>query len=86
MRNFARAIDFVRIDFVAQNRLQFLQKGIALVAVFRALNWKWANPRELEQSHEEAAGKGTRFGGLAGGLGQLESGALAAGHLRSVND
>src|SRR2546430_1599376 len=73
-------------DAFLQNRLQFLQKGIALVAVFRTLNWKRANPRELEQAHEETAGKGTRFGGLAGGLGQLESGALAAGHLRGVND
>src|SRR5690349_2757403 len=56
--DFAGAIDLVGINFVEQELLQFLQKGVALIAIFHALNWKRLKPRKIRGAHEQPADKG----------------------------
>ena len=45
LRNFARAVNFVGINFFAQQRFQLFEKRVALIAVFGALNRKWMHRR-----------------------------------------
>ena len=54
-RNFARAIDLVRIDMLAQIRFELLQKWFARGAIVRALFRKGMNAAEIVATDEKIA-------------------------------
>ena len=57
LRDFAGAVDFIRINVLFQECFEALEKRIALIAVFHTLRRKWMNLRKIQPAHEEAARK-----------------------------
>jgi len=84
-RNLAGPINFIGIDFLAKERRELVEKGVALVTVFLFLRWEGPDAGEVESSHEQAADKAGCFRGFTGGLGQFQCGPLAGGHFGSVD-
>ena len=82
LRDFASAIDFVRINFFAQKGFEGAEKSVSLIAVFEALSGKaWT---EIERAQEQSAGKGRFTCDLARRFGKLQGRALAGGHFGRV--
>jgi hypothetical protein len=69
IRNFAGAIDFVRVNFFAQELFESMQKGVALIAIFRGLRRKRVDPEQVERTHEQSAGEGMFASDFAGSFG-----------------
>src|SRR5262245_18886109 len=81
-RNFAGAIDLVRLDMLAQIILKLAQEFFAGRAIFGALRWIRINPIEIVATDEEITGKTTAiFERVARRLGQLQRFALFFAHL-----
>src|SRR6266478_3958679 len=81
-RNFARAIDLVRIDVVAQIRFEFAQEIFARGAILRALRRIWINSIEIVTSDEKVAGETAAvLKRIARCFCQLERFAMAFRHL-----
>ena len=86
-RNFASAIDLIRIDMIAQITFQLLQKFFACCAIFCALRGIRVNPIEIVTADKKITGETAAiFERVARRLGQLERFALAFCHLRRVDN
>ena len=57
VRDLARAIDLIGVDLRFQIIAEALQEGVALIAIFRALDGKRLQRLKLEAAHEETADK-----------------------------
>ncbi len=87
LRDFAGAVDFIRINALFQKCFELLEKRSAVVAVFCALGRKRMNLREIKTADEKAARETLfRLRGLACRFGELERFALRGRHFRSVDD
>src|SRR3954470_12291146 len=65
LRNFAGAVDFIRIDFLFQKGFQPLDESVALVAILGALLGKGKNLRRVKSAHEQV---GSKAGFASGGV------------------
>src|SRR5213594_4626303 len=82
-RNFAGAIDLVRIDMFAQITFQLADEIFARGAIFGTLRGIRVNSIEIVATNKEIAGETAAvLERIARGLSQLERLALAFGHLR----